>query len=546
MNRIYYFVALFIFLFVLQVSAQTLTRTAEIKDPSSLELAFGNIIAGVDFDQDGMPEIYAVNANYVDRDYELIARIYKFEWNGTSWDSVWGATADIPQQNTYPALTWGDMDKDGKPEIYWGPSNFLDASINPNPFRVFVYEYSGDSTDNMGVADGFGGFLPNAKTKIVNQDNFSIAPIKFVIADPDGDGKDELIFANQSAGATNFHVGILSVDDIPDFGGDTETWTLEYSGLGDLNLAGTGSKWDFDVVDNYILLWGADGRTELLKYDAGNWVTFAPQSGIAGTNASFQGSVVAKFQDNSTGLYVGGWLNSKVYLIDKPDGVDTLVSYQIADLAPLGAVRLNGAGVGDLDADGFPDMVFGSRYMASNTAKVPIFRLEYQGGDKTSPSSYIASVIDSAYWTKNGDMSVIEVANVDGDPADEVLYTQGYSRGNANDDPMPIIVLDLQFTPVSVERENDLVPSQFYLDQNFPNPFNPSTAIKFGITEAANVDLRIYDALGKEVAVLINNEFMSAGAYNVKFDASQLASGTYVYHMTAGANTVSKKMQLLK
>ena len=79
---------------------------------------------------------------------------------------------------------------------------------------------------------------------------------------------------------------------------------------------------------------------------------------------------------------------------------------------------------------------------------------------------------------------------------------------------MPLVILDLQFTPVSVEKENDVVPAQFYLDQNFPNPFNPSTEIKFGITEAANVDLRIYDALGREVAVLISNQFMSAGSYN--------------------------------
>ena len=78
-------------------------------------------------------------------------------------------------------------------------------------------------------------------------------------------------------------------------------------------------------------------------------------------------------------------------------------------------------------------------------------------------------------------------------------------------DRMPIVVLDLQFTPVSVEKENDIVPAQFYLDQNFPNPFNPTTEIKFGITESANIDLRIFDALGREVAILINNEFMSRG-----------------------------------
>ncbi len=549
MNRLAY---LFVFVFSIlsiQIFAQTLTRTAEIKDPSGLEFGFGNIIAGVDFDQDGMPEIYAVNANIDDRPYELIARIYKFEWNSNTagWDSVWGAEATlyVPQQNTYPALTWGDIDKDGKPEIYWGPSNFLDPSINPNPYRVLVYEYPGDGTDNMGVNDGFGGFEPNAKTQIISENNFSVAPINFVIADPDEDGQEELIFSNQSANTNNFHVGILSVDDIPDNGGGLETWTLEYSGLTEPNLTGTGNKWDFVVIGPFIGLFNANGKTSLLEFYNGNWVSYPAQSGVAGENSSFKGSVVVDFQDGSSSVYVASWYSSKVYLIDKPDDADTLVSYEVADFAPY-AVRLQGAGVGDLDNDGNPDMVFGSRYMAANTTKVPVFRLEYQGGDITSPASYQMSIIDSAYWDNNGDMCVITVANVDGDPEDEVLYTSQYPRGNPNLGGMPIIVLDLQFTPVSVEKENDIIPEQFYLDQNFPNPFNPTTEIKFGITEATNLDLRIYDALGREVAVLISNEFMNAGSYNVKFDASNLASGNYVYRMTSGGNTVSRKMQLLK
>ncbi len=544
MNRLFTLLTVLLLLSISYIQAQTFPRTAEIKDPSGLERGFGAIVAGVDFDQDGLPEIYAVNTNMIDEPYELTPRIYKFEWNPVTseWDSVWGAVAPVELQNTWPALAYGDLDKDQKPELYWAPINNIGTDLNPA--RILVYEYPGDGSDNMGVSDGFGGFEPNAKTSIVTVPSFNLRPVRIIIADVDADETDELIFADRAAGASDWHVGVLSVNDVPDNGGGLETWTVEFNGVGDGNLSGTGNNWDLVVVPPYIGLFAADGRACLIKYDAGNWVTFPLQTGIAGGYNTFKGMVTVELSDGSTGVYLASWFSGKVYLIDKPDNADSLVSYEIADFAP-NAVRLMTAGAGDIDGDGNPDMIFGSRYDALNTAKVPVFRLEYLGGDKTSPASYEASILDSAYWNNNGEMEVY-VANIDGDAADEVLYTQGYSRGNPLDTPMPIVVLDLVTTPVSVEKETDAVPSQFFVDQNYPNPFNPSTQIKFGITEAANIDLRVYDALGKEVAVLISNQFMGAGSYNVKFDASNLASGTYVYRMTAGANSISKKMQLLK
>lgn len=89
------------------------------------------------------------------------------------------------------------------------------------------------------------------------------------------------------------------------------------------------------------------------------------------------------------------------------------------------------------------------------------------------------------------------------------------------------------------------VASTFELAQNYPNPFNPSTNIKYSIAERSNVTIKVYDMLGSEVATLVN-QVQDAGTHNVVFNASNLASGMYVYTITAGNFTASKKMMLLK
>jgi Secretion system C-terminal sorting domain len=96
----------------------------------------------------------------------------------------------------------------------------------------------------------------------------------------------------------------------------------------------------------------------------------------------------------------------------------------------------------------------------------------------------------------------------------------------------------------SVENDNDQ-PGEFFLSQNYPNPFNPSTNIKFGFQEAGFVTLKIYDVLGNEIAVLVN-EYKQAGNYEVNFNGVQLASGTYLYTLTAGKFSETRKMILEK
>ena len=105
---------------------------------------------------------------------------------------------------------------------------------------------------------------------------------------------------------------------------------------------------------------------------------------------------------------------------------------------------------------------------------------------------------------------------------------------------------DLTFYPdiVSVDDPQSL-PVTYKLEQNFPNPFNPSTTINFAVPESGHFTLKVYNLLGQEVATLINGEITS-GTHQVTFDANNLASGLYVYKLSGNSVNLTKKMMLLK
>jgi hypothetical protein len=94
------------------------------------------------------------------------------------------------------------------------------------------------------------------------------------------------------------------------------------------------------------------------------------------------------------------------------------------------------------------------------------------------------------------------------------------------------------------------IPESFRLDQNYPNPFNPTTKIKFDIPNLIKgnqipVQLRVYDVLGKQVAVIVNQN-LSAGSYEYEWDASELTTGVYFYTLETEGFRETRKMVLAK
>ncbi|MCK6618903.1 MAG: T9SS type A sorting domain-containing protein [Calditrichaceae bacterium] len=95
------------------------------------------------------------------------------------------------------------------------------------------------------------------------------------------------------------------------------------------------------------------------------------------------------------------------------------------------------------------------------------------------------------------------------------------------------------------QLENPVIPEHLELEQNYPNPFNPATIIRYHLSVSEFVTLKVYDILGREVATLVN-ERQITGIYRVPFIAADLASGVYVYRITAGGFSKSRKMVLLR
>ncbi len=96
-----------------------------------------------------------------------------------------------------------------------------------------------------------------------------------------------------------------------------------------------------------------------------------------------------------------------------------------------------------------------------------------------------------------------------------------------------------------VSETQQSTPARFALDQNFPNPFNPGTTIRFRVSRQAPVTLAVYDILGRQIATLVER-IMPPGEYTISWDARDNPSGVYWYRLETNDVTITKMMVLLK
>lgn len=132
---------------------------------------------------------------------------------------------------------------------------------------------------------------------------------------------------------------------------------------------------------------------------------------------------------------------------------------------------------------------------------------------------------------------MIKSADYNGVP---LIDQRGYERDNARDiGSYELVSLSsLEYNPINGLKS-------YYLGQNYPNPFNPSTKINFNLLSEGNTKLTVYNLLGQEIEVLVN-EFMLSGTHTINFDAPNLPSGIYLYKLESGGFTLIRKMTLVK
>jgi hypothetical protein len=246
------------------------------------------------------------------------------------------------------------------------------------------------------------------------------------------------------------------------------------------------------------------------------------------------GTMVGIAFDNLGTCYVA-LLNGEIYTVDLSTGNYTLVTTTIQ----LTSITINPA---DNQMWASPRVVVG--------VKDKIYTIDLTTGDATLiGQTGFGKLTNDLTFDENGVLYGV----IGGTTEEGELLSINTSDGTGTligatgfNDVQGVAYTTTGSPPVSVDDDvNTTIPTEFSLAQNFPNPFNPNTKIKYSIPVLSFVLLKVYDVLGSEVVTLIDEE-KSIGNYEVEFDATSLPSGIYFYRLQAGSFVETKKMMLLK
>jgi hypothetical protein len=226
-------------------------------------------------------------------------------------------------------------------------------------------------------------------------------------------------------------------------------------------------------------------------------------------------------------IYWGGFTNEAIWKYTRPD-----------EFSPFNATPDTTELVGMVAESFARHPVTGNIWISAGTGAVSPFVI----GTWYEIDPATDEVLDSLVWDRSAGFATEKPRGIAFSPDGMTAYAVMF---DATSGAPSVQEFELVSVPPSIEKEPGDLPKSFALEQNYPNPFNPSTEIGFDLNEAGHVSLKVFDVLGREVAVLVD-EHLTNGAYRFTFDAANLTSGTYVYVLSANGERQSASMVLAK
>jgi len=475
-----------------------------------------------DVNGDGVNDVIATTGNY-----------YTFCYSGLNGNVLWQYDTYFGSFNTgsvdwEDAVDMADLNGDG----------ITDVVIGCGGGNEMVYALNGI---NGNVLWSYGN------TATTNDGDIVSVNIKY---DFNGDGvKDVLVSASGASGGTGGRHAAICLNGITGleiFNSTqsnlftTDIIATESGGAIGVNSNGSpyavhGLNTTGSIVWNYVAPGNVWTLKEIPDVNNNGSKDILGMGGFAGAIFAINGNSGAQIWAQS----LGSSNNGKIQLLDDANGngfIDfTLsapqVAYRIDSKTgtilwsnPLGSSYLRGVDdIKDVNGDGIDDIVIATQTPA---------RLLVLNG---MTGAILFDYLFGSTITQRGDRAAV-LKDIDTNGVNEFL--------GGNREGRVICFYGGNGTITSIEPVSTL-PSEFKLYQNYPNPFNPSTEIKFDLSSRSFVTLKVFDALGKEVAELLNSE-TEAGSHKISFNAEGLSAGVYYYTLIAGNNRQTNKMMLIK